>query len=324
MRIAGFSAAMAVVCAVGMSSASFADSFPNKPIRLIVPYTAGGQTDILGRALGKELSAALGQPVVIENHTGAGGNIGMDMVVKATPDGYTLGLGTNGPLAGNATLYKDLPYNPAKDFSPVTRIALVPNVLVVHPSLPVRNVNELIALLKENPQKYSYASGGSGTTQHLGAELFKLMTDASMAHVPYRGEGAAMSDVLAGRVPIFFVGPVVGVPYVEAGKLRALAVTSKERSPALPDVPTMIEAGVPDYVLTAWYGLVAPVGTPDAVIKKLNLASVKALNSSAIQERLAALGGTPAPGTSQEFGDFIRSEILRWADLIQRTDARSD
>lgn len=316
--------AAAAALTAGASRSAFAQGFPQKPLRLIVPYAPGGQTDVLARAFAQLLGESLKQVVVVENKTGAGGNLGIQAVAQAAADGYTIGLGTNGPLAANVTLFKPLPYDPAKDLAAITRVALVPNVLVVHPSLPATNVRELIELLKANPSRYSYASGGNGTTQHLGGELFKLLTGTGMTHVPYRGENPAITDTLSGLVPIIFSGLAVGVPHVKAGKLRALAVTSATRSPSLPDVPTMAEAGVPNYEITAWYGLVAPAGVSTDIVRMLSAASVKVLNSPAMIERIVSIGGTPASSTSEEFQAFIQAEIRRWADLIQRTGAKAE
>lgn len=315
---------VALLCGLVSVAPAFAADYPTKPIRLIIPFAAGGPTDALGRAFALQLGETLKQPVVVENKTGAGGNIGVDFVAKAAPDGYTIGFGTNGPLAGNVALFKSIPYDPAKDLTPITRIAYVPNIIAVSPSLGVKTLQELITLLKANPDKYNFASGGIGTTQHLGGELLKSMTGTRMAHVGYKGEGPAMIDALGGQVPIIFSSLAVGIPYVQSGKLRALAVTSRTRSPALPDVPAASEAGVPGFELTAWYGLVAPAGLPADVLRVLSSASVQVIKSPTFTERLASVGGTPAPTTSEEFGTFIRSEIPRWSDIVKQTGAKAE
>jgi tripartite-type tricarboxylate transporter receptor subunit TctC len=319
------SAAALLATCLGLSlSPAWSADYPSKPIRLIVPFAPGGPTDALARAFALQLGEDLNQTVVVENKSGAGGNVGVEFVTKAPPDGYTLGFGTNGPLAGNVSLFKNLGYDPAKDLAPITRIAFVPNIIAVSPSLGVKNLQELISVLKANPDKYSFASGGNGTTQHLGGELLKSMTGTRMTHIPYKGEGPALNDALGGQVPIIFSSLAVGVPYVTSGRLRALAVTSRGRSPALPDVPAVTEAGVPGYELTAWYGLVAPPGTPPDIVRKLNRASLQVVNSPQFSQRLITVGGTPAPTTSEEFGAFIRTEIQRWAEIVKQTGAKVD
>ncbi|WP_151448725.1 Bug family tripartite tricarboxylate transporter substrate binding protein [Lacisediminimonas profundi] len=315
-----------LACAVTLSTTSvaWAQSFPSKPIRLVVPFAAGGPTDILSRTYAKGLSEVLKQTVVVENKPGAGGNLGVDTVAKAVPDGYTIGFATIGPLAVNVTLFGNLPYDPVKDIAPITRFAFVPNVLLAHPSLGVKNLNELIRLIKSNPDKYNYASGGNGTTQHLGGEMLKAMAQLKLPHIPYKGEGPAMTDVLGGQVPMTFSSIAAGMQHIKAGKLVPIAVTSAQRSPALPNVPTVAEMGFPGYEATAWYGVIAPAGTPSDIIQKLHAASVKVINSPEVTERLAAGGGTPAPTSPEAFGAFIQSEIPRWAQAIKAAGARVD
>ncbi|SMP76319.1 Tripartite-type tricarboxylate transporter, receptor component TctC [Noviherbaspirillum suwonense] len=315
---------VACVAALGVATSAVADEYPSRLIRLVVPFAAGGPTDILSRAYAKGLSDVLKQPVVVDNRPGAGGNIGIDVVAKAAPDGYTIGFGTNGPLAVNVSLFSKMPYDPAKDLAPITFFAFVPNVIAVHPSLGVKDLKGLIRLIKANPNKYSFASGGNGTTQHLGGELLKTMADIKLLHIPYKGEGPAMIDALGGQVPIIFSSIAAGVPYVKSGKLIPLAVTSAKRNPALPDVPTVAEAGLPGYEATAWYGVVAPAGTPKEIIQKLNAASLKAINSHEVSERLAASGASAAPGTPEEFMAFIRSEIPRWEQVVKQAGAKVD
>lgn len=309
---------------VAASASASTEEFPAKPIRLVVNYAAGGPTDAMARAYGKVLSELLKQPVVVDNRPGAGGNIGVDIVAKSAPDGYTLAFTAGGPLATNVSLFSKMPYDPVKDLAPVTMFAHVPNIIAVHPSLGVKSFDELVKLVKANPGKYTYASGGNGTTQHLGGEMLKVMGDLQLTHVPYKGEGPAMTDVLGGQVPIILSSVANGLPYVKSGKVIALAVTSAKRNPALPDVPTVAESGFPGYEATAWYGIVAPAGTPKDIIQKLNVASVKAINSPEVGARFAATGSAMAPGTPDEFGAFIRSEIPRWAKLIKQVDAKVD
>jgi len=307
-----------------MTATHAQSAYPNKPIRLVVPFAAGGPTDVLSRAFAKGLSEELKQNVVVENKGGAGGNIGVDMVAKAPADGYTIGIATNGPLAVNVSLFGKMPYDPVKDLTPITRLAFVPNVLVVHPSLGVKDFDELMRLLRANPGKYVFASGGNGTTQHLGIEMLKTMGRVQVGHAPYRGEGPAMSDLVGGQVPGLFSSVAAGIPYVKSGRVIALAVSSSQRVSSLPDVPTVAERGFPGFDATAWYGVVAPADLPPDILQKLNVASVKVINSPAMQERLLGSGSTPAPTTSTEFGAFIKSEILRWKPIIEAAGAKVD
>jgi len=316
--------ASACILALGMASSAMAQEYPSKPIRLIIPFAAGGPTDILSRAYARALSDILKQPVISENRGGAGGNIGVDTVVRAEPDGYTIGVATNGPLAVNVSLFDKMPYDPTKDLAPISFFAFVPNVVAAHPSLGVKNMQELIALAKANPEKYSFASGGHGTTQHLGGELLKVMAGIKLTHIAYKGEGPAMADALGGQVPIIFSSLAAGIPNVKSGKLVALAVTSPERNPALPDVPTVAESGLPGYAATAWYGFIAPAGTPKSIIQKLNEASIAAVNTPDVQALLAKSGAAVKTGTPEEFAAFIRSEIPRWAEVVKKSGAKVD
>lgn len=316
--------ASACILAVGLAGSAVAQEYPSKPIRLIIPFAAGGPTDVLSRAFAKALSDIVKQPVVAENKGGAGGNIGVDAVVRSEPDGYTIGVATNGPLAVNVSLFGKLPYDPTKDIAPISFFAFVPNVVAAHPSLGVKDLKELIALAKANPDKYSFASGGHGTTQHLGGELLKVMAGIKLTHIAYKGEGPAMTDALGGQVPIIFSSLAAGIPNVKSGRLIPLAVTSPERNPALPDVPTVAEAGLPGYAATAWYGFIAPSGTPKEIIQKLNAASIKAVNTPEVQALLAKSGATVATGTPEEFAAFIRSEIPRWAEVVKKSGAKVD
>lgn len=317
----------AIIGALILSSLSMdvlADTYPSKPIRLIIPFAAGGPTDALGRTFAKELGEVLGQTVVVENRSGAGGNIGTDAVAKSPPDGYTIGFGTNGPLAGNVTLFKSLPYDPTTAFAPITRIAFVSNLIAVHPGLGVKTLSELIELIRREPNKHNFAHGGSGTTQHLGGELFKSMAQLQMSGVAYRGEGPALNDAIAGHVPIIFSSLATGIPIVQSGHLIALAVTSKDRIPALANIPTVAEAALPGYVATAWYALLAPAGTPQAIVEKLNAAARKAMESPAMKKLLDQAGAITAPTTPGDLGEFIRSEISRWKPIIEMSGAKVD
>lgn len=304
--------------------AALADTYPSKPIKLIIPFAAGGPTDALGRTFAKDLGEVLGQTVVVENRTGAGGNIGMDAVAKSPPDGYTIGLGTNGPLAGNVTLFKSLPYDPTTAFAPITRIAFVSNLIAVHPGLGVKTLNELIELIRREPNKYNFAHGGAGTTQHLGGELLKSMAQLQMSGVAYRGEGPALNDTISGHVPIIFSSLATGIPFVQSGHLVALAVTSKDRIPALANIPTVAETGLPGYVATAWYALVAPAGTPQQIVEKLNSASRKAMQFPGTTKLLDQAGAIAAPTAPGELSEFITSEISNWKPIIEMSGAKVD
>lgn len=309
-----------VVLAVGTAHA---ESYPSKPIRVIVPFSAGGPTDAMARDLAMRMSKELGQPVVVENRGGAGGNIGAEIAAKSAPDGYTLLFATNGPLAGNPSLYKNIAYDPIKSFAPITNYALIGNILAVNPSFPVHSFPELMKLLKANPGKYSYASGGSGTTQHLSGELLKVMGGVQMTHVPYKGEGPAVLDTLGNQVPMVFCNFSSCLPYIQSGKLVALAVTSPKRNPALPNVPAIAET-LPGFDLRAWYGLVAPAATPAPIVHRLNEVAVKVINSPETLAKIRSYGGEPRPSSAQEYGQFIRSEVQKWANLVKASGATVD
>jgi len=270
-----------------------AQSWPAKPIRWIVPFAPGGTTDILARTISDKLTIALGKPVIVENNPGAGGGVGAVQTAKAAPDGYTIMGGTISTHAINASLYKTLPYDPIKDFTPITLIARVPNLLVVNPDVPAKNVKELIALMKANPSKYTFASSGNGTSQHLSGELFKSMAGVDMQHIPYKGSPAALQDVVSGQVTMTFDNITTAWPLAKAGKLRALAVTTAKRSPIAPDVPTLAEAGLAGYEIGSWQGVFAPAGTPVDVVKRLNTEIVKIINMPDVREKLVGLGAEP-------------------------------
>jgi len=293
-------------------------AYPDKPIRLIVPAAAGGTTDIASRLVGKRLGETLGQPVVVENRGGAGGIIGSQALTNASADGYTLMMGNIGPNAINYSLYKHLPYKP-QDFAPVTLVVSVPNVLVVNPSVPARSVAELVALAKARPGHLSFASSGTGQSPHLAGELFRKRTGIDVVHVPYKGAAPAVSDLLAGQVSMMVDNLPSSLPHIRAGKLRALAVTSATRVAELPDVPTMKEAGLDDFQVTAWFGLVAPAGTPPAIIDLLQKHVASILAEPATRGKLAELGGIPGGDTPAHFAGFIQSERERWARVVKDT-----
>jgi tripartite-type tricarboxylate transporter receptor subunit TctC len=316
----------ALCCAIAPPGAiaQSAGAYPSKPIRIVVPFPPGGATDILARAIGNELSKAFNQSVVIENKGGGGGNPGADLVAKSAPDGYTLVMATVGTHAINMSLYSKMPYDAVRDFEPVVLVAGVPNLLVVHPSVPAKSVRELTALAKAQPGKLNVASSGSGTSIHLAAELYKQMAGVDIVHVPYKGSAPAVADLLGGQVQMMFDNLPVSLPHVRAGKLRPLAVTSMTRSSALPEVPTMDEEGYKGFDATSWFGLLAPAGTPREIITRLNAASVKALASPEMRERLAAQGAEPVGNTPEQFAAFIKAEIEKWSKIVKASGARVD
>jgi tripartite-type tricarboxylate transporter receptor subunit TctC len=319
---------MGVVAAVffGAAQAASPDStpaptargYPSRPIRLIVPFPPGGSTDILARALGEKLSQGLAQPVVIDNRPGAGGSIGAEAVARAAPDGYTLMMGHLGTLAVNPAIYKNLPYDPVKSFAPVSLMAIVPSVLVVNPALPVASAAELVAYAKAHPGKLAYGSAGNGSTSHLTTEYFKLITGTDILHVPYKGVGPMLTDLVSGQLSMGLNGAPAVMAHVNAGRLRALAVTSLTRLEALPQVPTLDEAGVRGFDASGWYGVVAPAGTPQAIVARLNAEVGRAMQTPELRARLDSEGALPAPGTPEEFAAFIRAEIARWDAVLKR------
>jgi tripartite-type tricarboxylate transporter receptor subunit TctC len=322
--IAGLLAALAGLAALPAFAADAPAAFPAKPVRPIVPFTPGGSTDILARAIGQKLMEAWGQPVVIDNRPGAGGIIGMETAAKAAPDGYTLVMGHVGTLAANPALYKKLPYDPVKDFAPVTLIAMVPNVLAVGPAVPSRNVAELIALAKANPGKLDYGSGGNGSAAHLATEYFKLKAGVDIQHVPYKGTAPALADLLGGQIALVITGLPPVLPHAKAGRLRILGVASAQRLKQFPDIPTIAESGVPGYEATQWYGVLAPVATPKELVARLNQDIVVSLRDPAVAEKLAAEGAEPVGDSPEQFGAFIRSEIDLWGKVIRATGAKAE
>jgi tripartite-type tricarboxylate transporter receptor subunit TctC len=315
-------AAVALVASIGLGTAWAQSGYPSKPIRLISPFPPGAVVDTLCRTLAPALGELLGQPVVVENRTGAGGNVGMDLVAKAAPDGYTIGMGSIGTHGINPNVYK-MPFDPVRDFVPISFVASNINVLVVHPSVPAQNVSELIAYARANPGKLSYGSAGTGTSQHLAGELFKQLARVEMTHIPYKGAGPAVSDLVGGQIPLMFVDISASLGHIRAGKLRALGVTTRERSP-LVDAPTVIEQGIADFDVNAWFGLFAPAGTPRELVARLNAETVKALRQDATRERLEGVGLKPAPNTPEEFGRFVRAELERWAKVARSANLRAE
>ena len=304
----------ALICA--FAGSAFGQTFPDKPIKVVNAFAPGGGSDILLRTFLPKWSDLLGQQVLVDYRTGAGGNVAMEAVAKAPADGYTLLMGSPG-LAINPSLYEKLAFDPIRDFTPVSLVGSVPNVLVVNPAVGATSVRELVALAKAQPGKLNYATPGAGTSLHLAAELFKLSTGADIVHVPYKGGAQAQTDVMGGQVQLMFNVLPSALPQVRAGKLRAIAVTGRTRSETLPDVPTMIEAGVPDYTAVTWNGIVAPAGTPRAVIAKLNETLVAALRTREMKEAFAKIGQEPAWSTPEEFAALIREETVKWRRVIQ-------
>ena len=312
-----------VICGLVAGPAT-AQTWPTKPIKYVVPFAPGGTTDILARTISEKLSVALGQPVVVDNKPGAGGGLGADFTAKAPPDGYTIMGGTISTHAINASLYSNLPYDPVKDFVAVTLIARVPNMLVINPDVPAKTVAELIKLLKANPGKYTFASSGNGTSQHLSGELFKSMAGVEMQHIPYKGSPPALQDVVGGQVTMTFDNITTALPLAKAGKLRALAVTTAKRSAVAPDVPTLAESGLVGFEVGSWQGVFAPAGTPPEIVKRLNTEIVKILNMPDVREKLLALGAEPVGDTSEQFAAYVKTEVVKWSDVVKKSGAKVD
>lgn len=317
-RLTSFIRVTLVALAMTGVGNGFAAAYPERPMRLIVPFPPGGGIDIVARIIGQELAAGLGQQTVFDNRPGASGTLGTDLAAKATPDGYTMLLGSFGPLTSGPSLYKNLPYDPAKDFSPVSLLVFFPNVLLVNPSSPFKSVNEIITRAKASPGQLNYASSGIGSPPHLSMELFKAAAQLDIVHVPYKGGPLALNDLLGGRVNMMFINTLTAVPFVKSGKLRALAITAPSQSPVFPNVPTMAEAGeLPGFSANDWVGLLLPAGAPTAVVKKLNAEVVRVLTSTDASKKLSARGAEPVTSTPGEFASFIRAEIAKWGRVIR-------
>jgi len=301
-----------------------AQTYPTKPVRLIVGFPAGGPADIFGRTFAQALSNGLGQPVVVENKSGVGGVLGIDAVAKALPDGYTLGFNNQGSVAMAPYALSKMPFNPNKDLALITTVVKVPEVVVVNPSLPAASLAELIAYAKANPGKIAFGSAGAGGITHLACELLKSEAHIDVLHVPYKGAAPAVSDLLGGQVQMGIFDVPVVLPHINSGKFKALAVTSAKRAPPLPDVPTTAEAGYPKVISDNWYGLVAPAGTPSAVLKKIHEASVAALRSPVLVEQFAKVSGIPAPSTPEEYRTFLGEEQARWGAIIKAIGFKED
>ena len=312
------SAALSVLALNALPAA--AQHFPSRPIRFIVPFPPGGGNDIVGRIVALKLGDGLGQSVVVDNRGGAGGTIGTDITAKAPPDGYTI-LVNNISLAVNHTLFRKLPYDTLKDLEPVGLIGRQPNIVVVHPGVPATSMRELIELARAKPGQMNYGSGGIGTASHLATEMLKLMAKVDMAHVPYKGLGPALTDLIGGRVQVIISTMASALPHMKAARLRPLAVTTAQRSSFFPEVPTMNEAGVKGYEFSTWYGLLMPARTPKAIVDRVNTEARKALTSAAVKEQFTAQGLEPAASTPQEFGAYLRSEVEKWGKVVKASGA---
>ncbi len=317
-------ATLIVYAAIAAGTATGQPDYPAKAIRYVAPFPAGGPLDIVARTIGQELTKSWNQPVIIDNRPGAGGNIGADFVAKSPADGYTILMGAVSTHAINVTLYSKLPYDPIKDFAPVTLITSVPNVLVLHPSVPVQNVKELIALAKARPGQLNFASGSTGSAGHLAGELFKSMAGVDMAHIPYKGAAPAVIDLLAGHVSLMFDNLASALPNIEAARVRALAVTTLQRSPLLPQLPTISEAGLRGFDISTWFGIFAPAGTPPDIVAKLHGEIVRILHTPNTRERFATLGAEPVGNKPDEFAAFIKTEIPKYAKIIKASGAKAE
>lgn len=319
--------AAAIAGALGffaVAAAADAQTYPSRPLRLVVGFPPGGPTDIVGRLFAQKLTELFKEQVIVDNRPGAGGNIAADHVAKSPANGYTMLLTHPATHAISPTLYSKLPYDVIRDFAPVTHLISVPNMLVVHPSLPVKNVLALAELARRKPGEINFASGGSGTTGHLSGELFKTLAKVDMVHVPYRGTAPAITDLVSGQVHVMIDNMQSLLPYARSGRLRALAVTTTTRIPAAPELPTIAEAGIPAYDVSSWFGIVVPSGTPQNVIARLHAESVNAVKSPDVTARLADLGATPVGSTPEQFAALIKSELARWAPIIRASGARVD
>ena len=317
--------ALAAALAFGgaLPSLAFADTFPAKPVKLVVGYAAGGATDVISRLLAVQLGEQTGQSFIVDNRSGANSNVGAELVARAPADGYTLYLYTIANTI-NVSLYDRLGYDPQKDFEPIGLIAKIPNILVVNPKLPIASVADYVRFAREQPRGITFASSGSGSSIHLSGEMFKMVSKSNMLHVPYRGSAPAVADLLGGQVESMFDNTPSALPHVQAGRLRAIAITSATRSPLLPDVPTVAESGYPGFEVQSWFALAAPVGTPRPVIEKLNAELNKALANPALRKRLVDLAATPEPGTPEQLRAFSNTEVRRWQEVVRASGAKAE
>jgi len=315
---------MLVAAIAAFAGAAGAQTYPNKPIRIIVPFTAGGTSDILARALGPHISTAWGQPVIVENRTGANGNVGADFVAKSAPDGYTMLLSDVGALAINPSVYASMPFDPVRDFSPIVMVSYSPHVLAVHPSVPVNSVQELIAYAKANPGKMNFANSGTGGAPHLAGVEFAARTGVQWTYIPYKGGSAAVIDVIAGNANVLFNGMLATYPSVKGGRLKGLAVSSAQRVPSAPELPTVAESGLPGFVTGSYQGLLAAAGTPRDIVAKLNAEFTRILNTAEMKEMLAKQGTEVRAGTPEALGTFIAEEKTRWAKVVREAGIKAE
>lgn len=316
--------ALALALAFGGLSIAVAQTFPSRPVRIVVPFAPGGTTDILARLVGHRLTDVLRRSVIIDNRPGANGALGTEMVAKSTPDGHTIVMGYLGSLALGPHLYSKLPYDPVRDFSPITLVASTTQAMVLHPSLPVRTTREFIALARRQPGRLTYASAGIGAPSHLAGELFKMMAAVDLVHVPYKGSGAAIHDLLGGHVALSFGGLAAAMPHVKAHRLRVLAIASGSRSPAMPGIPTIAESGLPGYDVASWFGLLAPAGTPGEAIARLHAEVTRILRAEDVRQQLAADGAEVVANRPDEFAAYIRAELAKWGAVIKAAGVRAE
>ena len=316
--------AIVSVLLAAFAGAAHAQAFPAKPVRLVVPFPPGGGTDLFSRAIAPRLSEAWGQQVIVDNRPGSGGTIGMAIALKSPPDGYTAVMGQLANLSAAPSIYKSLPYDPVKDVAPVTQLVSTPLVLVSHPSLPVKNVKELVALAKVKPDGLTYGSAGNGTLAHLSGEMFKTMTGTKILHVPYKGTSLALTELMGGQITLYFSSIPPAVSLIKAGRLKALGVTSAKRAAALPEVPAIAQAGVSGYEAVNWYGLAYPAGTPREIVARLHADTVRILKLPDVRERLASDGGEAVGNTPEQFAALIKSEAVKWAKVVKESGARID
>jgi tripartite-type tricarboxylate transporter receptor subunit TctC len=311
-----------LLCSLCVGTAA-QESYPSRPVRFILPFPPGGGTDILGRLIAERLSTQLGQPVVTENRGGAGGNVGAEAAARSSPDGYTIVLAAPS-LAISPSLYSKLNYDPVKDFAPVSLVATVPNVMITHPSVQAQTLQEFIALARTQPGAMNFGSGGSGTSNHLAGELFNIVNGTRLVHIPYKGVNLAMQDVISGQIHLVVIGIPAAAPHIKAGRVRALAVIAPQRAAALPEVPTAAEAGLKDFDVTTWYGVLAPAGTPRPIIARLNAELVKIMHAPDTRERLAAMATDPRTSTPEEFAAYLKAEIAKWGDVVRKANLKAD
>lgn len=322
LRLRGFASCGIAACLALGGSSALAQAYPAKSIRMVVPFPAGGGSDTMGRIVGQKLSERLGQQFVVDNRPGAGGSIGADMVARAAPDGYTLLLGSSSEIAQYPNVNPKLPYNPQRDFAPITLVGNVPLILVVHPSLPVKTVKDVVALAKSRPGEINFSSAGPGSTTHLAVELFIFLTGIKMTHVPYKGSPQAVTDLVAGNVHVGIPTMPAALPMVQSGRLRAIAVSTAKRTVILPDVPTIQEGGIRGYDNPLWTGILAPAGTPREIVSRLHAETVRALGQADVKEALARQGAEPISNTPEQFASYIREELEKWAKVVRQAGVR--